>query len=159
MQKKESKKRTAKLQKVLAKTVDFRELAKRSLGEHWTARTPEQQQEFLDLLQRMLQANYSSKLSGKKLKRDYTVKYTKERLRGELAVVKTIVKYDEEKKPVDFRLLNKSGAWVVINITIDGISLEETYREDYTEIIVDEGWDSLINQMKKRVKELESGKK
>jgi phospholipid transport system substrate-binding protein len=152
----ESKQRADELNKALTETVDFRELAGRALKGHWTKRTPEEQQEFLDLLQRMLRANYQKKLQGKKLERDYTLTYTDEKIRKEIALVKVDVVLKDGKKPLVYKLLQRGGSWVVFDIVIDDISLEETYSEDYTAIIVDEGWPALIQKMKDRVKELEA---
>lgn len=158
LSKPESKRRAKKLDKVLQATVDFRELAARSLKGYWEERTPEEQQEFLDLLQRMLEANYAKKLSGKKIGKDYKIEYLEEKTRGELAIVKTRVSAGEEVKPVDYKLIKRGDEWICFDIVIDDISLEETYRESYTEIIKAEGWDSLIKRMKAKIEELESGK-
>ena len=158
MVQKESKKRQAKLQTVLEESVDFRELASRSLRGYWEKRTEAEQNEFLSLLERMLRANYSKKLSGKRLDQDFKVVYTSEKARGDLAVVKTKVVVKKDERPVNYKLIKRGEKdWIVFDIIIDDISLEETYRESYTEIIKDEGWNSLISKMKDKIKELEAG--
>ena len=73
-----------------------------------------------------------------------------------IALVKVDVVLKDGKKPLVYKLLQRGGSWVVFDIVIDDISLEETYSEDYTAIIVDEGWPALIQKMKDRVKELEA---
>lgn len=158
LSKKESAKRAKELEKILDATIDFRELASRALGEHWTARTEEEQAQFLSLLQELLQANYETKLQGRTLGEDYEIVYESEKSREEKAIVKTQIVVKEESRPVDYRLLRKDGKWVIYDVVIDDISLEETYRESYTEIIKEEGWDSLINRMKERVKEIRAAK-
>lgn len=157
LSKKDSKKRQKQLKKVVQETIDFRELASRALGEHWAKRTPEEQQEFLDLLQELLQANYEGKLSGKTLGEDYEIEYTDEKTRGDKAVVKTVVKGKEEKKPVDYKLLKKEKDWTIYDVVIDDISLEETYRDSYVEIIEKEGWAALIKRMKDKAEEVRKG--
>ncbi len=152
LSKKDSKQRAKKLDKLLSATINFRELATRSLGEHWKARTEEEKTEFLNLLQKLLQANYETKLSGKKLGKDFKVEYVSEKAKGEIAIVKTKVIVDAESKPIMYRLLKKEKTWTIYDVVIDDISLEETYRESYTEIIVEEGWASLISRMKARIK-------
>ena len=153
----ESKKRAKKLDTILQATVDFRELAARSLKGHWEERTPEEQEEFLRLLQEMLEANYASKLSGQTLGEDYEIEYTGEKTRKNLAIVKTRIRAGEDLKPVEYKLIRRDkGEWIVFDIVIDDISLEETYRESYTEIIKEEGWDSLIQRMKDKIKEIEA---
>lgn len=151
---KDSKKRQTSLKKVLEETIDFRELASRALGDHWAKRTPEEQQEFLDLLQELLQANYEGKLSGKSLGKDYQIKYEDERVRDDRAIVKTIVVAKEESKPVDYKLFKKGEEWSIYDVVIDDISLEETYRDSYVEIIEKEGWPSLIQRMKDKAAEI-----
>ncbi len=154
LSKKESKKRAKELEQVLQATIDFEELASRSLGEHWSARSDEEKKEFLDLLQSLLQANYETKLQGRKLGTDFTIEYEDEKTRKDRAIVKTKVVVKEESRPVDYRLVQKDGKWVIYDVVIDDISLEETYREAYTEIIKEEGWASLIKRMKDRVEEI-----
>jgi phospholipid transport system substrate-binding protein len=152
--KEESKKRSKELEKILEATIDFEELASRALGEHWAKRSADEQKEFLDLLQELLQANYEAKLQGRKLGEDFTIDYTDEKIRKDRAIVKTMVESKGESRPVDYRLVKKDGKWVIYDVVIDDISLEETYREAYTEIIVEEGWASLIERMKDKVKEV-----
>lgn len=151
----DSAERSERVNKALYDTVDFSELATRALGKHWTNRTEAERAEFLDLLQRLLQANYSQQISGRKLGKDYTLEYGDERIRGDRAVVKMTVKYDKKKHPVTYRLTKKGNTWVVYDLVIDDVSLEETYREGYVPIIEEDGWDGLIQLMKDRLAELE----
>lgn len=150
---KDSKDREAKLRAVLQETIDFRELASRALGEHWSSRTPEEQQEFLDLLQELLQANYEGQLAGRALGKDYEIKYGDARERNDVAIVKTTVVAKNESKPVDYKLVKKGDSWSIYDVVIDDISLEETYRESYVELIEKEGWPSLIQRMKDKAAE------
>lgn len=151
---KDSKRRAKKLDKLLKATIDFRELAARSLGEHWTARSEEEKKEFLDLLQKLLQTNYEKKMSGKKIAKDFKIVYESEKTKGERAIVKTKIIVGKESKPVMYRLLKKGKAWTIYDVVIDDISLEETYRESYTEIVKEEGWKALIDRMKAKLKEI-----
>lgn len=157
LSKDESKKRTAELEEILQATIDFRELAGRALGEHWDKRSEEEKTEFLDLLQKLLQANYETKLQGRTLGKDYEIVYVEEKTRDDRAIVKTKIVVKEESRPVDYRLVKKDNKWIIYDVVIDDISLEETYRESYTEIIKEEGWDALIDRMKQRVEEIRSG--
>lgn len=155
LRQKESKKRAEKFSKKINDVVDFELLASRALGEHWEKRTPEEQQEFLTLLQALLQENYRSQLEGRVLGEDYDIEYVEEKVRGDRAIVRTLVTWEEGKRPVEYKLEKKeAGNWVVYDIVIDDVSLEETYRESYTAIIEEEGWETLISRMKERLEEL-----
>lgn len=154
LRQKESKKRQKEFSTKLNEVVDFRELAARALGEHWKKRTPEEQQQFLDLLQQLLEANYRKKLEGKTMGEDYQIEYLDEKTRDNLAIVKTKVTWKDGAKPASYKLIKKDDGWVVYDIIIDDISLVETYRDAYTEIIEKEGWDSLIKRMKDKADKL-----
>ena len=158
LSKKESKSRAKKLDSVIQKTIDFEALAARSLKGYWEKRTEDERKEFLSLLQQLLQSNYEKKLSGKTLEKDYTIKYLSEAQRGDVAIVKTSIKHKGESKPVSYKLQKSGKAWIAYDIVIDDISLEETYRESYTEIIKQEGWPALIQRMKDKVKQIKAAK-
>ncbi|QDG54438.1 ABC transporter substrate-binding protein [Persicimonas caeni] len=159
LQQKDSKERYAKFSKKVNEIIDYRELASRALGEHWKKRTPEEQEKFLSLLREMIEANYEGRLAGNTMGEDYEIKYLEEKTRGNLAIVKTSVKWDEGEKPVDYKLVKKDGGWVVYDIVADDISTLESYRDAYTDVIESDGWDKLISLMEKKVEELRAQKK
>ena len=156
-----SKKRNTKeLEKELRTVLDLEELAKRALTGHWEKRTPEEQREFVDLLDQLLLEGYHDRLrTDKVLKGDYSIQYTGEKVRSDRAIVKSTVRVKDSSKPVDYKLLQKNGKWVVYDIVIDDIGLEETYREAYVEIIEEEGWSGLITRMKDLLAERRAEKK
>lgn len=149
--------RTDAFAEIVQEAVDFRELAKRSLGEHWKEQNEENRKQFLELLEKLLRANYKNKITGEKLGQDYEIKYLDEKQRDDRAFVSSRVQWGEtekERKPLDFKLMKKEGGWVIYDLVIDDISLESTYRDSYTEIIEEDGWDALIEKMKERIEEL-----
>lgn len=159
LQQPDTPKRATELNTLVQATVDFRELASRSLGTHWEARTPEEQQEFLNILQELLQVNYTNQLAGRTLDKDYTIEYGRERIRNDRAIVDSKVRVQKETHPVSYRLTKKGESWVIYDVVIDDISLEETYREGYVPIIEEDGWSALINLMRERLTELKAAKK
>lgn len=158
---KATKKRSEEVRKLMDTVINFRELAARSLGKHWEARTEEEKTEFLDLLQELIRANYEGQFDDRVLGKDFKIEYVDERARDSRAIVKTVIEVKGERKPVDYKLAEIEGKWSVFDLVIDDISLEETYRDAYVEIIEEEGWSSLIQRMKDKVKETreEAGKK
>ena len=159
LEEEESAERSRKFSQKAQEIIDFRTLASRALGEHWDKRSEEEQQQFLDLLQELLEANYKRKLEGQKIGEDYTIAYEEAKQREDRAIVRTRVRWgegDKKQKPVEYKLMNKEDGWIAYDVVIDDISLEETYRESYTEIIEDEGWEALIQKMKDKIEELKS---
>lgn len=150
---KPSKKRSEEVRKLMDTLINFRELAARSLGKHWEARTEEEKTEFLSLLQELVRANYEGQFDDRVLGKDFKIEYLDEKARESRAVVKTTIEVKGERKPVDYKLAEIEGTWTVFDVVVDDISLEETYRDAYVEIIEEEGWGSLIQRMKDKVKE------
>jgi len=156
----ESAERSEKFSEKAQEIIDFRMLASRALEGYWEDRTAEEQDEFLSHLQELLEANYKRKLEGYELGEDYELKYLEEKKRGDRAVVKMRVKWGEsekKQKPVDYRMIRTDEGWVVYDVVTDGASLEQTYREAYTEIIEEDGWETLIDKMESKIEELKSG--
>jgi phospholipid transport system substrate-binding protein len=155
----ESEERARKFSAKAETIIDFRELASRALEGHWKQRSAEDQDQFLALLQQLLEANYKKKLQGNQVGEDYQIEYLEEKQRDERALVRTKVKWgdtEKKQKPVEYRMMKTESGWVVYDLVIDDISLEETYRESYTKIIEEDGWDELISKMKEKIEELKS---
>lgn len=156
---KDSKQRYDKFSKKVNEIIDYRELASRALGEHWKARSAEEQEKFLSLLREMIEANYEGRLAGNTVGEDYEIEYLEEKTRGNLAIVKTKVKWKDGEMPVEYKLVKKEGGWVIFDIVQDDISTLESYRDGYTSIIESEGWDSLISRMEQKVEEIRAQNK
>ena len=151
--------RTKALKKEVRALVNYEELAKRALGEHWTARTDAEKKEFIGLLERLVELNYANRFKTSSKERQYTVKYVGEKVRESTgqSIVKTQVTYGEEVFTLDYKLLLRDGDLTIYDAVFDDISLEETYRESYVPIIKKEGWNSLLKRMKDKLKQLEGG--
>ena len=151
-----SPERTEKLAREIEKTLDFEYLAARAFGEHWEVRSQAEQEEFLNLLQRLLEANYSRRLGDHRLESDYRIEYGEPRVRRDRAFVRAVVSHRDRSEEVVYRLHRDGGEWKIYDVVIDDISLEETYREGYVPIIEEEGWEELISLMRERLEELEA---
>jgi len=155
----ESENRAEKFSEKANEIIDFRMLASRALEGYWEERSEKEQDQFMSHLQELLEANYKRKLQGYELGEDYEIEYLEEKRREDRAIVKTNVAWGEsekKQKPVDYKLAKKEEGWVIYDVVTDGASLEQTYREAYTEIIEDEGWDALIDKMASKIVRLKS---
>ena len=152
--KKESKakERRAAVRKVADDIFDFGETAKRSLGRHWAARTPEEREEFVKLFGDLLERSYISKIElygGEK------IQYVGDRIEGDTAAVqsKLLTKTGSEV-PIEYRMLRKSDRWLVYDVVIEGVSLVANYRTQFNKIIQTSSFQDLVKKMKTRQEEL-----
>ena len=147
-----AKERRAAVRKVADDIFDFGETAKRSLGRHWAARTPEEREEFVKLFGDLLERSYISKIElygGEK------IQYVGDRIEGDTAVVqsKLLTKTGSEV-PIEYRMLRKSDRWLVYDVVIEGVSLVANYRTQFNKIIQTSSFQDLVKKMKTRQEEL-----
>ena len=140
-------KRKAKIREVVLQRFSFEEMAKRSLGRHWPERTPEEQQEFLQLFTDLLEKSYIDKIERSGGKED--VKYTEETIENDNASVRTeIVQKGDQNIDVEYRLLQRNGDWQVYDVVIERVSLVNNYRTQFNKILLQGSYEELIKKMK-----------
>ena len=147
-----AKERRTAVRKVADDIFDFAETAKRSLGRHWAARTPEERDEFVKLFGDLLERSYISKIElygGEK------IQYVGDKVEGETAVVqsKLLTKAGGEV-PIEYRMLKKGERWLVYDVVIEGVSLVANYRTQFNKIIQTSSFQDLVKKMKTRQEEL-----
>lgn len=149
-----AKERRVAVRKVADDIFDFGETAKRSLGRHWAARTPEERDEFVKLFGDLLERSYISKIElygGEK------IQYVGDKIEGDTALVqsKLLTKTGSEV-PIEYRMLKKGERWLVYDVVIEGVSLVANYRTQFNKIIQTSSFQDLVKKMKTRQEELGS---
>ena len=148
------KERRVAVRNVADEIFDFAETAKRSLGRHWAARTPQERDEFVKLFGDLLERSYISKIElygGEK------IQYIGDKIDGETAIVqsKLLTKTGSEV-PIEYRMLKKGERWLVYDVVIEGVSLVANYRTQFNKIIQTSSYQDLVKKMKTRQEELGS---
>lgn len=142
------KERRASIRQTIAKRFDFEEMAKRSLSTYWKDRSPAEQKEFVTLYADLLENTYIRKIERYE---NETVVYYDERLDGDYAVVRTkIVDKNRLSIPVEYRILRKKDRWEVYDIIVEGISLVNNYRTQFTQIIRSNSYDALVKRLREK---------
>lgn len=124
---------------------DFREMAKRSLGQHWTARTPAERSQFVALFTDLMQRSYISKVdqhgSAKMVFRGEAVD-------GDYAVVRTTIPLSNgSEMPLEYRMHSADARWQVYDLSIDGISLISNYRAQFNKVIRIGSYETLVAKL------------
>jgi phospholipid transport system substrate-binding protein len=145
---KEKERRTS-IRQTIAKRFDFEEMAKRSLAANWKDRSSAEQKEFVALYADLLENTYIRKIERYENER---VVYHDEKIDGEYAAVKTkIVDKKGLSIPVEYRILRKKDKWEVYDIIIEGVSLVNNYRTQFTQIIRSSSYNDLVKRLKEKV--------
>ena len=139
--------RRAQVRKIAESIFDYPDTARRALGQHWSARTPQQQQEFVKLFSDVLDRSYVSKIE---LYQGERVQYVGETIDRDDATVKTLIatKKGSESIPVDYRMHLKDGRWLVYDVIIEGVSLVSNYRTQFNKIVQTESYDALVQRLR-----------
>jgi phospholipid transport system substrate-binding protein len=134
-------------------TFDWEEMAKRTLGPHWRDLTPEQQKQFIDIFVDFLERTYISKIDlFLQESKDFSAKnisYLKETIEQErYALVETKILLNDKELPLNYKLVNKNGTWVVYDLTIEGVGLVANYRTQFNDILANGTFATLIDKLK-----------
>ncbi len=148
-----SEERRQLLEKVVGGRFDYQEMSRRSLGAPWNQLNDKDKQEFVDLFRTLLTNTYADRVET------YSgdgVKYLNERTEKEYAEVRTKVLSGKTEIPMDYRLLNKSNDWRVYDVVVDGVSLVNNYRGQFSKILRTSSYPELVDQLRKKSDKLKS---
>lgn len=148
-----SEDRRQQLEKVVGDRFDYEEMSRRALGAPWNQLADKDKQEFVALFRTLLTNSYADKIetySGE------GVQYVNERTEKEYAEVRTKVLTGKTEIPLDYRLLNKAGDWRVYDVVLDGVSLVNNYRGQFSKILRSSSYAELVDQLRKKSDKIKS---
>lgn len=139
--------RRQQLETAVGARFDYPEMSRRSLGAPWNQLSDKDKQEFVDLFRTLLTNTYADRVET------YSgdgVQYLNERMEKEYAEVRTKVLSGKTEIPMDYRLLNKDNDWRVYDVVVDGVSLVNNYRGQFTKILHTSSYPGLVEQLRKK---------
>ncbi|MBV8776005.1 MAG: ABC transporter substrate-binding protein [Alphaproteobacteria bacterium] len=124
--------RVQRFRELLAGNFDLPAIGRFVLGRYWRVATPEQQQQFIGLLQEYLAQAYAGRLA----------QYAGEKFsalsaqpQGEETVVfSEITRNDGGKIRVEWHLVN-NGGWKIVDAYVAGVSMAVTERDEFAAVI------------------------
>ncbi|ULA63912.1 MAG: Putative ABC transporter, auxiliary component, ATP-dependent toluene efflux transporter [Nitrospira sp.] len=145
--------RRSLLEKAVAERFDYQEMSRRALGAPWNQLSDKEKQEFVSLFQTLLTNSYAEKVES------YSgegVQYLNERTEKEYAEVRTKILSGKTEIPLDYRLINHGADWRVYDVVVDGVSLVNNYRGQFTKILRASSYPDLVDQLRKKSDKLKS---
>lgn len=138
------------VEQAAARRFDYREMAKRCLGETWDALNQGQQDEFVKNFSGLLKASFACRLD------EFTkagVTYQPEILKPDGAEVPIVILRPNDKIPVSFRMLKEPQGWMIYDLVIEGVSLADNYRSQFARIIEGGSFKDLLKVLQDRMAE------
>lgn len=117
------------------------------LGRHWTTATPAQRERFTDTFIRSMVRNYASQLLDFSLSRLQVFPYRGDLTAHDAQVETVVLSRANDRTSVKYSLRNTKQGWKVYDMTFDGVSYVESFRNDFREEIEQKGLDQLISRL------------
>jgi len=134
------------IRQVIKQSFDFPLMAQDSLGPAYGRLSAAQRQEFTDTFSYLFQDSYT-RLVLNFLKQE-TIHYQRERLADSRAQVGTSLARTNETIPVDYLLHRQGRGWILYDVIVDGVSILEHYRREFTRVIRTHSFDYLMGKMR-----------
>ncbi|GFK95067.1 putative phospholipid-binding protein MlaC [Fundidesulfovibrio magnetotacticus] len=127
--------RAEALYKAVSSVFDPEELARRTLATNWDAFKPEERERFTKAFLKLLERTYLRRIEA----------YTDEKVLflGEAPLadgrveVSTKIVTSTKEVPIVYRLIHKAD-WKVYDVVIEGVSLVQNYRNQFSQILAKE---------------------
>jgi phospholipid transport system substrate-binding protein len=138
--------RGQQIHQIIARSFDFNAMARDALGPAYGQVGGGQRQEFIDTFSYLFQDSYSRMVLKFLLKENIT--YNKESQSGNKARVDTTIVRPNESIPVTYLVHQAGGGWLLYDVNVDGVSILENYRTQFSQAIRTKGFGFLLERMK-----------
>lgn len=152
----ERRQRDVAAAQVMDPVFDWQTMARLTLRQHWEKRTPAERDEFTRLFAELFRQAYLTRLS---LVDGNAFRYEGDTITGEQATVNThVVTRRGSAIGVTYGLGRAGGGgWRVQDVRVEGISLLDSYRNQFTAIIARSSYEALVERLRTRAREHGSG--
>ncbi|MCW5731414.1 MAG: ABC transporter substrate-binding protein [Alphaproteobacteria bacterium] len=148
----ERSEREKRFRGLLLKGVDVETLGGFVLGPHRRSMSPAQRGEYLKLFEDFLVQTYVSRL-GLFSGQSFSIRGTQKLGEAEYLVQTHVEKPESRPIRLDWRVRDRSGAYRIIDVMVEGISMAVTQREEFASVIRNGGGrvEALLDQLRLRI--------
>ncbi|MFI4954987.1 MAG: phospholipid-binding protein MlaC [Gammaproteobacteria bacterium] len=137
--------------KIILPHIDIEDMARGVLARHWRAATPQQRLDFQNAFETWAVLSYSAAF----------LHYTNQQIefgkvlpignKGDREQINTLIKQASGPSiAVNYRMVNKNGAWKVYDINVENVSLVNSFRSQVSSQISQKGLDAVTADINKR---------
>jgi phospholipid transport system substrate-binding protein len=139
------------VENIILPKFNFQTMSKLVLRSDWRTATRQQKIDFIKAFRELLVRTYSTALvdaAGKVSRIDYSSQKTS----SKKAMVYTKVYRTDQATPIkaDYAMYYKDDKWQVYNVTVGGVSLVTTYRNEFAGYLRAGGMDYLIQMVQQK---------
>jgi phospholipid transport system substrate-binding protein len=130
---------------------DFTEMSKRALARSWKNQPAGKQQEFVRLFKQLLFSTYARRIEDAAAA-STNIAYDRTMIDGDYSMVKTRAVSDKAAPvEIEYKLRLQPDGWKVYDVVVEGISLIDNYREQFSSILSSRSFDSLLSSLREKV--------
>jgi phospholipid transport system substrate-binding protein len=142
--------RIAALRRVADRAFDWAEMARSSLGAPWRNLNATQRARFVDVFKDVLAAQYMDDID--RFQGTETVTIDGSTAQGEDVLVRsTLVSASRDRIPIDYLLRNEQGQWMVVDLSIERVSLVNHFRKTFSGALANMSIDQLIERLRQQL--------
>jgi phospholipid transport system substrate-binding protein len=139
--------RREQLAMVIAERFSCTDMARHVLGHQWTLLGQEERDDFVHLFRLLLLKTYAYHIGRYA---DQYVEYLEERMDHGRALVRTKVITHDRQLLLEFWLFEGYGDWKVYDVVVDGVSLIQSYRGQFTRALRISSFADLLERMREK---------
>lgn len=141
------------LQAMVEQYFDFETLSKLVLAQNWRKLSKEQRRAFTDVFKTHLSLTYSKNIAEYN-DESVVIVGEQEEARGDRTVKSKILRTNAEDVFVSYRLRQRDGAWMMIDVVVEGVSLVSNWRAQFREVLGNKSPERLIELLEEKNEKL-----
>jgi phospholipid transport system substrate-binding protein len=146
-----AEKRARMIRETVDEVFDWSAFSQRALGRHWNTLTQPQKKECIFYFGQLLERTYMDKTrqySGEK------IIYLDEKIDGKDGTVGAKITLSSGKDAaIEYRVIKPADKWYIYDVYVEGISLVNNYRSQFSTILTKSGYDELLKRLKTKLDE------
>ena len=128
---------------------NWEEFSRRALAQNWAKITDTEKKDFIALFSQLVERTYMAKANQYS---GGTVEFLNEKVDGDYGNVSTkYITSAGSQIPVDYRVMKKDSKWWVYDVYIEGVSLVNNYRSQFSDILLKSSFEDLMKRLKEKV--------
>lgn len=144
------------LKPVIEKSFAIPLITKISVGKYWKKLTAQQQRELIHDYLEWSTANYARQFDGFSGERFQLIPASNSDQQT-VTVISQLIKPNGERIGFHYLLRRLEGQWQIIDIQISGVSQLALTRSQFVSVIESDGFEALIDLLRGKVKDIDSG--
>ena len=141
--------RRASIEEIAYARFEMYTMSRLVLARAWKRFSPQQQEEYIAEFKQYLANNYGGRINRYD-QEEVEILGVREEPRGDVTVRTRIVGGEFENTLVDYRMRQRDGRWLVIDVIIEGISMVSNFRDQFKAVLNRGGPDHLLQKLREK---------